>query len=254
MRKVIFAALSLLVCLTASGRRPLIGISCSLDEGMDRISPSYFEAVIAAGGIPVAVPKGAVEVVGIVDGLVMTGGEDVAPWRYGQSPIGESVKVNAPRDTSDFAILDAALQRSIPVLCVCRGMQLANVALGGTLWQDIPSQVKKSLTHRAPIKTRPHSVRISKGSALYRIVGSDTLSVNTSHHQAVRRPAPCLKVTAKAPDGIVEAYESRPSSGYDIIGVQFHPETFARDGGQPYLSIYRNLVERASAYADKHYR
>lgn len=254
MRKPALCLLLLIWSLLAFAGRPVIGISSSLKDGFDRVSPSYFEAVLAAGGIPVAIPKGAVEVVDMIDGLVMTGGEDVAPWRYGESPVGDCVKVNASRDTSDFAILAAALRKSVPVLCVCRGMQLANVALGGTLWQDIPSQVRKPVQHRAPAQTRPHMVRIRKGSMLRDIVGRDTLSVNTSHHQAVRKPAPGLRVTAKAPDGIVEGYESCPSAGHSIVGVQFHPETFAKDGEEPYLSIYRNLVERASAYAENRSR
>ena len=227
---------------------PLIGITCGLKDGYDSVPSNYYEAVIAAGGIPVAIPNNAVWLLNKVDGLVVTGGEDVDPARYGQDPLNETVHINFPRDTSDFAIVDKAIEMGMPILGVCRGMQLLNVACGGSLVQDIPTQVPGTVGHSGFSKERPQLVKIASGTRIFDIVGRDTLSVNSLHHQAVQNPGAGLRVVGRTEDGVAEMMESLPGCIHDIIGVQSHPEIFARKGEQPYLNFYKDLVRRAKTY------
>lgn len=230
---------------------PLIGITSGLKDGYDTVPSNYYEAVIAAGGIPVAIPHNALWLLDQVDGLVVTGGEDVDPARYGQEPLNNTVSVNSPRDTSDFAIVGRAMELGMPILGVCRGMQLLNVACGGSLVQDIPTQVPGTLGHSGHSKDRPHLVKINSGTKIFDIVGRDTLSVNSLHHQAVQNPGKGLRVVGRTADGVAEMLESTRGSKLDIIGVQSHPEIFGRKGEEPYLNFYRDLVRRAERYKEK---
>lgn len=245
IRKIIPLLLVLASCRPSE--KPLIGISCCLDDGRSHISAAYFDAVLAAGGVPVAVPCGDEGMVREIDALILIGGEDVDPARYGEKPVGDCVEINAPRDTADFALVSAAIKEGLPVLAICRGMQLLNIALGGTLVQDIPTQVEAPLSHSGHREEKVHVVNIAGDSRIAGIVGADTLAVNSTHHQAVRLPGRGLRITGTTSDGVVEMYESLPGSGMDIIGIQSHPEVFARLGEQPYLSIYKDLVNRARA-------
>lgn len=157
-------------------------------------------------------------------GLVLTGGEDVDPGRYGEAPHAALGSVTPGRDAIEIMALAFALEREMPVLGVCRGAQLMNVELGGTLWQDIPSQLTSEQGHyqTAPWGERWHDVQIRPGSKLRSIVETETLAINSFHHQAIKDVAPGLEVTAVATDGLIECVESSVHPW--AIGVQWHPE------------------------------
>ena len=157
-------------------------------------------------------------------GLVLTGGEDVDPARYGQAPHPALSTVNPQRDAAEFAALSGALERGLPVLAICRGLQVLNVALGGTLYQDLPSERAKGIIHEqdAPVEQRWHGARVEDGSALHGIFGATDLFINSFHHQGVRQLAPSLKATVWAEDGLVEGVESTEHPW--VLGVQWHPE------------------------------
>ncbi|MCQ2115746.1 MAG: gamma-glutamyl-gamma-aminobutyrate hydrolase family protein [Bacteroidales bacterium] len=252
MKKVyLLLAMAMLVAVSCS-HKPVIGISASHGNTASSSSggDSYVESVRRAGGIPLILPfttdsLAICEMLDHIDGLIMTGGEDVNPARYGHDTIPELGTVNDRRDTFDLCLVRNAVRRGIPVLGICRGEQVTNVALGGTLWQDIPAQVDTMLVHRQPesASVKTQTIYISEGSRLREIIGCDSLLTNSKHHQAVRDIAPSLKVTAVAADGVVEAYESVANDL--VLGIQSHPEAFARDGEEPYLSIFRDLVKRS---------
>lgn len=158
------------------------------------------------------------------DGLVLTGGEDVDPARYGESPLPGLGLVNPERDEMEFAALRLALERRLPILAICRGCQLLNVAFGGTLYQDLPTQRPGGVRHRQreAWEKRTHVADVVRGSLLSKIVESDRLLINSFHHQGIKDVGEGLEVVAVAEDGTVEALEA-PSYPW-VLGVQWHPE------------------------------
>lgn len=160
------------------------------------------------------------------DALVLTGGEDVNPARYGEAPHPALGAVSDERDAAEIALVEAARALRLPTLAICRGVQILNVALGGTLIQDIPSEVGSDINHDpdAPRTTRSHPVSIDTNSRLARAAGVTRMDVNSVHHQAIGRVAPTLRVTATAPDGVVEGVETAPDDPWWCVGVQWHPE------------------------------
>lgn len=156
-------------------------------------------------------------------GLVLTGGEDVDPRRYGEDPIVELGTIAPERDDMEVTALGAALERDLPVLGICRGCQVLNVFYGGTLYQDLQSQRPGTASHEQEAwGGRSHAVRVEPGSRLDEIVQGQELTINSFHHQAVREPGPGLEVVALAEDGVIEAIEARDRSW--VLGVQWHPE------------------------------
>lgn len=215
--------------------RPLIAVTTTLKPGGSYNLPQavlnvqYVTAVEAPGATALLLTPGhdaasIEQVVGMAHGLLLTGGEDVDPARYGQAPHPELGTVNAARDTAEFTALEAALRRGIPVLAICRGVQLLNVAMGGTLYQDIPSQLGGDLLHEqgAPWTDRWHHADVVPGSGLEAIFGTGELFINSFHHQAVERVAPGLRATVHAEDGVVEGVEGTEHPW--LYGVQWHPE------------------------------
>jgi putative glutamine amidotransferase len=172
------------------------------------------------------------------DGLLLTGGDDVAPTRYGETPDATVVEAEPGRDEFELTLVKAARERQLPLFAICRGVQVLNVACGGTLVQDIPSQVPGALAHALKVPphepyTLAHEVWIEKGSLLQnlmgdRLAGGDSCEVNSRHHQAVKDVARGFTVSATAPDGVIEAIED--SSLEFCLGVQWHPENFWRTG------------------------
>jgi len=211
----------------------LIGIS---DNGTGGVR-NYIDAVEAAGHVPIVIglttdTNRLTKAVAKVDALLLTGGEDVAPARYGAVRSAHCGTVNERRDAYDFALVAAARERRIPIAGICRGMQLINVAFGGTLYQDLPTAFCPTTgvaqcSHRWGGRTPAHAVSIDDSSRLAATVGTAPLAVNSRHHQAVKDVAPGFRVTATAPDGVIEAFES---DGYPAIGVQFHPEKIVASG------------------------
>ncbi|MDI3317660.1 MAG: asparaginase [Bacillota bacterium] len=235
--------------------RPRIGIPAGrADASADaafHVGADYVRAVEAAGGLPVLLPAGEgpvlpEEALRGVDGLLLAGGGDVAPGLYGEQPHPRLGPVEPDRDRWELALARRALAAGLPVLGICRGIQVLNVADGGTLYQDLEAQLPDALQHaqKAPRWHRSHPVRIEPESLLARLVGAGELAVNSFHHQAVREVAPGWRVTAVAPDGVVEAME-RPDLPF-ALGIQFHAENLvARE--PRFLRIFQGLVEAAAA-------
>ena len=157
-----------------------------------------------------------------VRGLVLTGGEDVAPDRYGATPHPRLGDVDPVRDAAELALIAAARSRRLPILAMCRGIQILNVALGGTLYQDLDSERPSLVPHSD--ETTQHAVRVAAGSLLERTLGMRSATVNSRHHQAIRDLAPCLKAVAWADDGVIEAAEPADANAAWMVAVQWHPE------------------------------
>lgn len=189
-----------------------------------------------------------------LDGLLLTGGGDVAPERYGETPHPTVVDVDPERDRFELALIAEARQRNLPLFAICRGVQVLNVACGGTLIQDLPSEAPGSLEHNLKVPpnqafSRAHEVWIEKESLLgnllrERLNDADTFDVNSRHHQSIKRVAPGFKVSATAPDGVVEAIED--ASAAFCLGVQWHPENFWRTGEfRPLFEGFLNAAQTA---------
>ena len=214
--------------------RPLILATTSTDAESRRtqhvlLGSPYLLAIEQPGATPVLVTpthgeEARAQLLELAHGLVLTGGEDVAPSRYGEQPHPELGTVNFARDEMEFTLLRGALERRMPVLAICRGMQLLNVALGGTLYQDLPSQLGGDLIHEqdAAVNDRWHHARVEEDSRMAEIFGSPTLHINSFHHQGIKDVAPALRARAWAEDGLVEAIEA-PDYPW-VFGVQWHPE------------------------------
>ena len=241
--------------LPGDGARPLvIGIAERCGSPRDVCCRStYARAIFAAGGVPLVLPAttNAAEVARLldqVDALVLCGGEDVAPARYGTAPSPALEKVKLLRDAWEYALLDEAVRRRLPVVGTCRGLQIVNVYFGGTLWQDLPSERKSDVRHRhGGDKTYVrHPISIVPGSRISGLFGGATNAVvNSWHHQAIRDLAPGFRVTARASDGVIEAIEA---DTLPIAAVQFHPEVhFANDGEREFLEFFRRLPDWAGA-------
>jgi gamma-glutamyl-gamma-aminobutyrate hydrolase PuuD len=211
--------------------RPLIGITTYREQAQwgtwhvpaVLLPASYADAVAAAGGEPVLLPTGAVsaDVVARLDGLVVAGGADVDPARYGRSPGPHTTVVRPERDESELAVLAVALDRDLPLLTICRGMQLLNVALGGDLVQHLPDVETAGVHDPGAGLYQRREVRTEPGSRLHRLLGP-TAPVACHHHQALARVAAELTPVAWAEDGVVEAVEA--AGRRFCVGVQWHPE------------------------------
>ena len=239
--KRILLLLALVALQACSRQAPLIGISCvRTDSGASVLSANYTEAVARSGGIPVILPTVAdsalaAALVRKVDAVIFSGGPDLDPSYYGETVWNETVEVDTLRDVSDLMLMRAALAAGKPVMCICRGEQLMNVVLGGSLYQDLPTQVDTLVKHGGGTM---HRIGVEKGSVLEELFGEDSLTVNSFHHQAVKDVAPGIRVTARAADGIVEAYEY----GESVIAFQFHPEGMARTD-DAWLAPFRYFVQ-----------
>lgn len=220
--------------------KPVIGITCSRTTGgawgtyslghfMDYTYSDYSEALLDAGAAPVIVPTAQDQqsletILGTLQGLILSGGPDLHPRHYGQEPMPGLGEVDAELDRMELAAARTAIAMDLPLLGICRGIQVLTVALGGTLYQDLPSQVPESICHtpKADKAVTGHRVRLVSGSRLHRLCRSDEIWVNSQHHQAINDPAPGLTINAQALDGIIEAVDY-PANRF-ALGVQWHPE------------------------------
>lgn len=215
-----------------------------------RLNTAYVTALENAGLVPIVVPPlsgadAARSIMAVVDGLVLTGGEDVDPALYGQPRHERLGTVNRLRDDTEIALVQVAREAGKPVLAICRGPQLLNVALGGTLIQDIPSLLPNALRHDSDDgrNARTHDVSIEPDSRIAKAVGAILISVNSLHHQSILDAAPGLRVTALAPDGIIECVESEDDNWW-AVGVQWHPEEMT-DSPEPWdRGIFRAFANR----------
>lgn len=220
--------------------KPLIGITPSVltdGPGATRyaISASYTEAVEAAGGVPLVIPPqqgNADEILNALDGLLLSGGGDIRPERYGDRDYHpETYGIYDPRDELEIALVRGAIERDLPVLSICRGIQVLNVALGGSLIQDVADQHGAEIEHRQskreiPASEPAHEVTVASGSLLEQVYGASRVQTNSFHHQALKDVSPELRAVGTAPDGIIEAVE-RPGSRW-VLGLQWHPEMMFR--------------------------
>jgi len=218
-----------------------------------RKMPDYEESVRRAGGDPWVLDYSADlvdDVVASCEGILLPGGADVAPERYGEVRHSSVTDVDAARDDYEIALVRAALASDLPVLAICRGLQIMNVAAGGSLIQDIPSEVGTSVVHvvSTPKDAIAHHVSVEPGSRLDvlmrgAIEDGSRLRVNSRHHQSVRHVADGFEITAVAPDGVIEALE-RPRASF-CVGVQWHPENFVESGA--FLALFAGLVHASRA-------
>ena len=199
------------------------------DAGRERVAlnTAYVYALMRAGLVPLLVPpildpEAACAALDAVRGLVLTGGEDVEPGRYGATPHAKLGETDRVRDAVELALITGAERRRLPILAICRGIQILNVALGGTLYQDLASERPGPIDH-ADTRSR-HGLRIESGSLLHRTLATGEASVNTRHHQAIREIAPALRATAWAEDGVIEGVERKDPGGPLVLAAQWHPE------------------------------
>ena len=217
--------------------RPLIGVTPGWVPSAPRLSihPGYMEALSQAGALPVLLPLTGdadtlAELVRRCDGIVLSGGADVDPRHYGEKTLPCCGEINPERDAMELALARLLAAAGKPLLGICRGAQVMNVALGGSLWQDLPAQHPGALCHRQaePADQPCHSVQLKPGTRLSALWPQPRLRVNSLHHQAIRTPGAPLTVAAVAEDGVIEAVELAGHPFY--VGVQWHPERlFATD-------------------------
>jgi putative glutamine amidotransferase len=236
--------------------KPLIGIGCDImrqSGERDRAFAytTYTEAVRRAGAIPVVIPpqpENADEIVEELDGILLAGGDDCDPAEYGEDRHPSCEPMDPRRQNNDLTLARAARERGIPTLGICLGVQVMNVAAGGTLIQDISSAIDTDIDHASePSDRHRHNVMIEDGTRLSSILGGRELNVNSSHHQAIRNLGEGLRVTAHAPDGIVEGLED-PSHPF-YLGVQWHPEDMA--GEKSASALFGAFVEAARKFAQQ---
>jgi len=212
----------------------------------------YRQSILHVGGEPrvLEASADAAQAIAGIDGLMLTGGDDVAPSRYGEAAHETVTEAEPGRDEFEIALVAAARARNLPILAICRGVQVLNVACGGTLVQDIPSQVAGALAHSLAVPQHEpyelaHEVWVDKDSLLARLMRErlvdEALEVNSRHHQAVKQVAPGFVATATAPDGVIEAIED-PAARF-CLGVQWHPENFFRTG--EFRALFEGFLEAA---------
>lgn len=242
-----------------AGRKPVIGLTGNFAEGETRLVERYYKGIAEAGGVPVVIPPLAdkdviINTLDSLDGLMLTGGGDINPLWAGEEPSPRLHSINRERDEAELLAVRLAYNRQIPMLGICRGIQVLVTALDGEVEQDIAEGMQAGrltpgghalLKHSQDADRREptHTVIIEKDSALYGIYGTGTLAVNSFHHQSVRKCGARFKVTAVAPDGVIEAIES--SEYKSIMGVQWHPE-WLEDSGP---ALFGWLVGRAVEFS-----
>lgn len=226
--------------------KPIIGLTMyDFDKKLD-INNAYLTSIELAGGIPICIPNATEEnveaVLNLVDGLVLIGGADIDPLLFNEEPHRHIGSVVRKRDDSDLLLMKAAYKRQMPVLGICRGQQIMNVAFGGTIIQDIPSQVENTILHKQPSKRGElaHTVAV-KTPKFKEIFTEETFRVNTFHHQSVGKLGEGLLVSAVAKDGIIEGieHESHPY----CVAVQWHPEELAPNGDVYAQRLFKSFIE-----------
>lgn len=238
---------------------PLIGVPCGLRYAtgsralpLHAVGESYLRALTEAGAMPLIIPlvedstrlRAAYE---RLDGLLLAGGGDVDPAMYGEAPHPATRNIDRRRDEVEATLARWALASGLPILAICRGIQVLNVAAGGTLYQDVSDELPGALKHDYypdyPRTLTPHHVEVTRGSRLAAILSDADPPVNSLHHQGVRVPAPGLVVVARAPDGLIEGLE-HPSHAF-AVGVQWHPEERI-DQDPPMRRLFGSYVEACS--------
>ncbi|MDH6358507.1 membrane dipeptidase [Parabacteroides sp. PF5-9] len=232
-------------------RPPRIGISANRKDGLSCIAETYIQSILKAGGVPLLIPvmtdlPALTEIVSHIDGLLLSGGGDINPLYLSDEPIPQLQDVDTFRDEYDLILIRLASNRQIPIMGICRGHQMLNVAFGGSIYQDIHSQIDYELLKHSQSLSREypsHSVFLEKGETKLRsILKEETVLVNSFHHQAIKEIAPGFISTATAPDGINEGME-HPE--LPILSVQWHPEAMTSNADELMLELFRYHVQQA---------
>ena len=234
-------------------KAPVIGISGNFREGDCTLAQGYYMSVLEAGGTPVVIPsydneKALVSILDTLDGLVLSGGADIDPDYLGEEPL-DCISVNPRRDAQELVLVSLAVERQIPILGICRGIQMLTAALGGKLYQDIKTQHGRPCIEHSQTIARglpSHDVKIEKDSLLHSLMGTETLAVNSFHHQAVKEVPQGFRVTAMSEDGSIEGMES--TTFRPILGIQWHPECFILEADRTMMPIFNWLTEQAALF------
>ncbi len=233
---------------------PRIGLTGNFSEGNLTLAQGYYSSVLHAGGIPFVIPpfddpEILSKLLDDLDGIILTGGADINPLFLKEEPVCELHGINPHRDRQELLLTRLAFDRQIPVLGICRGIQIMNAALGGSLYQDIHMQMEgRRIKHDQELDRAfaSHTVHISSGSLLEKILKTSSLPVNSFHHQAVKDPAPGFRVSAVSPDGVIEAIESIEYKS--LLGVQWHPECFIVNHDECMMPLFDWLVGEALSF------
>lgn len=235
--------------------KPIIGLTCQKENfvarSINRLNTTYINAVLKAGGTPIILPilKNPEDIknyVDIVDGIIFTGGEDLSPLYFGEEPIREVDEICYDRDTFEMELFKQAYEKAIPIFGICRGTQLINIALGGTIYQDIYKQIPNIGGHTCPnnLQEGHHNIIIENDTIMFDIFKKERLVVNSLHHQAVKDLGANLKTSSSSIDGIIESIES--TNDRFILGVQFHPEAMAMKY-EEYLKPFKYFIDRCKS-------
>ena len=239
-------------------QRPIIGITGNFGERGCELAEGYFRSILEAGGVPLVIPpyddtESLLCTLDRIDGLLLSGGGDLNPLCLGEEPSPALHSINPRRDVPELLITRLAFNRQLPILGICRGIQVLAAALDGRLHQDIAEGMPdaKLIKHSQdlPREYASHSVKLEQDSLIFRIFGNaETLAVNSFHHQAVAEAGPHLRISATASDGVIEAVES--SEHKPILGVQWHPECFVLRGDDAQMPVFKWIVNEARAYRE----
>ena len=230
--------------------KPIIGITSDIDEnGETFLKADFSRAILRAGGIPMVLPAGLEtgnieEICTRIDGLLLSGGEDVNPLLFGEEPAKELGKIAPERDSMEMALAKCAIGKDLPVLGICRGHQILNVALGGTIHQHIYTDLEGPILQHNQQADRDyptHTAEVTEGSRLAEYASSTEILVNSIHHQAVNVVPEPLKVVATAKDGIIEALES--TKHRFVMSVQWHPEALSNREDETSLNLFKGFVD-----------
>ena len=235
---------------------PIIGLTGNFRDGDCTLAEGYYQSILKAGGVPFIIPcyddtDALINTLDKLDGILLTGGADINPLFLGEDPVKELHGINPRRDRQELLLTRLAADRQIPILGICRGIQTMNAALGGPLYQDIHSQMEGTrIKHDQDLDRSyaSHMVVIKKDTLLHSLFKTDTIAVNSFHHQAIKEPAPGFRVCARAADGVIEAMESTEYKS--MLGVQWHPECFILKDDECMMPLFHWLIQEASSFKE----